>query len=128
MAKDETLNWSFQCVCEAPHIIGIVSSNLDELSGDKKNYSVMDSVTKLGLWLLTDSRWFIISKDWWDTMFLVNSIDFMLMGFYIMWWFSSLTVLPLTKMVLLCAIALDHNSGLVLYMPIIFLLFYPVLS
>lgn len=50
-------------------------------------------------------------------MFLMNSIDFMLMGFYVMWWFSSLTVLPLTKMLLLCATALDHNSGLVLYMP-----------
>lgn len=52
-----------------------------------------------------------------DSMFLMNSIDFMLMGFYIMWWFSSLTVLPLAKMLLLCAIALDHNSGLALYMP-----------
>lgn len=56
MAKDETLNWSFQYVCEAPRIIGIVSSNLDELSGDKKNYSVVDSVTQLGLWLLTGNR------------------------------------------------------------------------
>lgn len=54
-------------------------------------------------------------------MFLMNSIDFMLMGFYITWWFSSLTVLPLAKMVLLCAIALDHNSGLFLYMPDFFI-------
>lgn len=45
MAKDETLKWSFPYVCETPHIIEIVISNLDELSGDKKNYSVVDSST-----------------------------------------------------------------------------------
>lgn len=56
MAKDETLNRSFQYVYEAPHIVGIVSSNPYELSGDKKNYSVVDPVTQLGLWLLTGSR------------------------------------------------------------------------
>lgn len=37
-------------------------------------------------------------------MFLMNSIDFMLMGVYIMSWLNSLTVLPLTKMMLLCAL------------------------
>jgi len=56
MAEGEILNRSFQYVCEVPHIIGIVSSNLDELSGDKKNYSVVDSVTQLGFCLSTGSR------------------------------------------------------------------------
>lgn len=56
MAKDEILNRSFQYVYEASHVIEIVSSNPYELLGNKKNYSVVDPVTQLGLWLLTGSR------------------------------------------------------------------------
>lgn len=56
-------------------------------------------------------------------MFLMNSIDFMLVGFYIMWWFSFLTVLPLTKMVLLSAVTLDRNFRLALYVLELFFFF-----
>lgn len=53
MCKDETQLKISVCL-RSSTITGIISSDLDELSGDQTNDSVMGSVAHLGVWLLTD--------------------------------------------------------------------------